>query len=85
MHPGSENPVLVPRLDSLERSQSDYKTEYQHMQMKEGESSFNSQVAFKADRTPLGSTGGRLGRQLWSNVRRPVHSKEKVSSVITPV
>lgn len=85
MHPGSEKPVLVPCLDSLERSQSEYKTEYQNMQMKEGESSFNSQVAFKAGRIPLGSTDGRFRRQLWSNVRRPVHSKEQLNSVITPV
>lgn len=60
MHPGSETPVLVPCLDSLERSQSEYKTEYQHMQMKEGESSFNRQVAFKVGTTPLGSTERRL-------------------------
>ncbi len=78
MHPGSEKPVLVPCLkESLERSQSDYKTAYQTMQMKEGESSFNSQAAFKAGRTPLGSTDGRLRRQLWGNARRPVHSEDK--------
>lgn len=69
---------LVPCLqDSLERSQSDFKTANQNMQMKEGESSFNSQAAFKAGRTPLGSTGGRLRRQLWSYARRPVRSEDK--------
>ncbi len=55
MHPGSEKPVLVPCLqESLEKSQSDYKRAKQSMQMKEGEQSLNSQVAFKAGTTLLG-------------------------------
>lgn len=47
------------------------------MQIKEGESRFNSQVAFKVGRTPLGSTEGRLRTELWSYARRPVHSEDK--------
>lgn len=48
MHPGSEKPVLVSCLqESLERSQSDYKTAYQNMQMKEGEKGFTAKLHSK--------------------------------------